>query len=150
MQMILFIGIQASGKTTLYNCVFAHHGLTHINLDILHSRSKEAIAIRTCLESRKSFVVDNTNPQRTDRQRYIPIAKSLGYEIIGIYFQSREEDCIKRNEQRANRVPRLAILCTGNKLQIPSYEEGFDQLYFARIIDNDSENEAYSFEITKF
>ncbi len=143
MQMILFIGIQASGKTTFYKNKLAHHGLVHVNLDTLHRRHREAIAIRDCLDSRKSFVVDNTNPEIADRKRYIPLAKSHGYEVIGIFFQSKVSDCIERNERRKRQVPRLAIPCTSNKLQMPSYDEGFDQLYFARIVDK-------GFEITEW
>ncbi len=135
-QMIIFIGIQASGKTTFYNSALACHGLAHVNLDTLHRRHKEAITIRTCFDNMKSFVVDNTNPQILDRQRYIPMAKSHGYEIIGIFFQSRVKDCVDRNEQRGRRVPLRAILSTSNKLQMPSYNEGFDLLFFARITDN--------------
>ena len=143
MQMIIFIGIQASGKSTFFRSMLANHGLVHINLDTLHRRHKESLAIRDCLDRRKSFVVDNTNPQIIDRQRYIPLAKAHGYEVLGIFFQSRVGDCIERNEQRQHRVPRIAIPCTSNKLQIPSYDEGFDQLYFVRIVDK-------SFEITKW
>ena len=61
-QMIVFIGIQASGKTTFFNSVLACHGLAHINLDTLRRRHKEAITIRACLDRMRSFVVDNTNP----------------------------------------------------------------------------------------
>ena len=137
--MILFIGIQASGKTTFYKRMLACHGLVHINLDTLRRRHKEMIAIRDCFDGRKSFVVDNTNPKISDRQRYVPLAKSHGYEVIGIFFQSRVQDCIERNERRGRRIPRYAIPCTSNKLQMPSYKEGFDQLYFARIVDNEFE-----------
>lgn len=136
-QIIIFIGLQASGKTTFYERVLARHGLVHINLDTLHKRHHEAMAVKACLDSRKSFVIDNTNPQITDRQRYIPLAKAQGYEVIGIFFQSRVKDCIKRNEQRERCVPTLAIPCTSNKLQMPTFDEGFDQLYFVKIADND-------------
>ena len=61
--------------------------------------------------------------------------------LIGVFFQSIVRDCIARNENRENAVPRQAIPCTQNKLQLPSYSEGFDKLYFARITDN-------GFEIT--
>lgn len=88
-------------------------------------------------------MVDNTNPQIIDRQRYISLARAYGYEVIGIFFQSRIEDCIKRNELRERRVPRCAIPSTSNKLQMPTYGEGFDQLYFVRIADN-------GFEIMKW
>ena len=142
-QMIVFIGIQASGKTTFYKERLACHGLAHINLDTLRTRNREAVAIEECLECGGSYVVDNTNPQIADRQRYIPLAKSHGYEVIGIFFQSRVKDCIERNTIRNNGLPRHAIPCTSSKLQIPTYSEGFDQLFFARIVDN-------GFEITKW
>lgn len=142
-QLIVFIGIQACGKTTFYKELLACHGLVHINLDTLHTRNKEALAIEECLECGISCVIDNTNPQIIDRQRYISPVKSHGYEVIGIFFQSRVQDCIERNEHRNNGVPLHAIPCTSNKLQMPSYSEGFDQLFFAKIVDN-------GFEITKW
>ena len=93
-QIIIFIGLQASGKTTFYESLLACRGLVHINLDTLHTRHQEAMAIRTCLDSKKSLVIDNTNPQIIDRQRYIPLVRAQGYEVIGIFFQSRVRDCI--------------------------------------------------------
>ena len=135
-QMILFIGIQASGKTTFYTKVLSPHGYVHINLDTLHTRHKEQVAISECYEQGVSFVVDNTNPEMADRSRYIPEAKQRGYEVIGIYFQSILKDCIARNKGRKNKVPRLAIPNTQNKLEMPDYSEGFDKLYFVQIKDD--------------
>ena len=42
---------------------------------------------------------------------------------------------MERNEKREGKakVPRNAIAATSNKLEIPSYAEGFDQLYFAHM-----------------
>ena len=135
--MIVFIGIQASGKTTFYNKLLACHGYAHINLDTLRTRNKECLAIQACYNQRKSFVIDNTNPEKTDRLRYIPDAKEHGYEVIGIFFQSIVRDCIARNEERESKVPLRAIPCTQNKLQLPEYAEGFDKLYFVRIKENE-------------
>ena len=95
-QMILFIGIQASGKTTFYTKVLSQHGYVHINLDTLHTRHKERVAISECYKQGVSFVVDNTNPEKADRARYITEAKQHGYEVIGVYFQSILKDCIAR------------------------------------------------------
>ncbi len=132
-KMILFMGIQASGKTTLYHKQF--HEYVHINLDTLHTRNKEKIAIEECLAHRKSMVIDNTNPTRMDRARYISFARAHGYQVIGYFFQSRVADCITRNEKREKKahVPRTAIAATSNKLELPDYEEGFDMLYFVHI-----------------
>ena len=129
------MGIQASGKSTFFESVLAKHGYAHINLDTLHTRHREQTAILDCYLKAASFVVDNTNPEKTDRLRYIPEAKKQGYEVIGIFFQSIVKDCILRNEGRERQVPRHAIPCTQNKLQLPEYAEGFDRLYFVSIAD---------------
>ena len=135
-QIIVFIGIQASGKTTFYKSLLAPLGYGHVNLDTLHTRYKEQELLHKYFLSSKSFVVDNTNPEMADRERYIPIAKTNGYEVIGIFFQSIVRDCIARNGKRDCAVPLKAIPCTQNRLQLPSYSEGFDELYFVRITDN--------------
>jgi predicted kinase len=133
-QAIIFIGIQASGKTTFYNQMLS--GYTHISLDVLNTRNKENIALNECLNNGRSFVIDNTNPEIADRAGYIKKAKEFGYQVIGIFFQSKVRDCVLRNEQRGGKVPQKAIACTSNKLQLPSTMEGFDELYFVRIENN--------------
>ena len=132
-QAIVFMGIQASGKTTFYEQMLASRGYVHISLDILHTRNKEDKLLTECLENGRSFVVDNTNPEISVREKYIIKAKEYGYQLIGIFFQSKVKDCMQRNEQRGLKVPQKAIACTSNNLQMPSVEEGFDELYFVSI-----------------
>ena len=81
---ILFTGLQASGKTTFWRQRFPD--VVHVNLDTLHTRNKERQLLEDCFSSGTSFVVDNTNPTRKDRERYIVPAKENGYRIIGYYF----------------------------------------------------------------
>lgn len=140
-QAIIFIGIQASGKSSFYENLLSCHSYTHINLDTLHTRNKEHKEICNCYDKTLSFVIDNTNPEKNDRARYIPEAKSHGYEVIGFFFQSILKDCIARDGMRERHVPSHAISCTQNKLQMPEYSEGFDKIYFVRITDK-------GFEIT--
>ena len=92
-----------------------------------------------CLNIGKSFVIDNTNPEVSDRKLYIQKAKEYGYQVIGIFFQSIVKDCVLRNEERGGKIPSKAIACTSNKLQMPSKAEGFDELYFVRINNNEFE-----------
>ena len=81
----------------------------------------------------KSFVVDNTNLSQESRARYINLAKSAGYRLIGYYFQSKAVDSIVRNRQRSapQIVPDLAIWGAAKRLKLPKTSEGFDQLYYA-------------------
>lgn len=130
-KMLLFTGIQASGKTSFYKMHF--EGMyEHISLDILHTRNKERIAIEECINNGRSFVVDNTNPAKNDRKKYISIAKQNEYQVIGYYFKSSIRECALRNEKREGRarVPGCAIANTSNRLEIPDYDEGFDCLYY--------------------
>ncbi|MBD5473326.1 MAG: ATP-binding protein [Lachnospiraceae bacterium] len=130
---IIFIGIQASGKSTFYHERFKDH--VHINLDTLHTRNKETMLLQECVESGCSFVVDNTNPTRVGREKYIRVARDNNYRIHGYYFQSSVSDCIARNRKREGqaRVPDQAVAGTHRKLELPEYEEGFDELFYVRL-----------------
>lgn len=78
------------------------------------------------------MAIDNTNPTRADRARYIPAARSAGYRVIGYFLESKLQACLARNAMREGRerVPDVAILGTSKKLMMPAYGEGFDELYF--------------------
>lgn len=130
--MAIIIGIQASGKSTF--CEKYLSSFYRINLDTLKTRYQEQLAIDECLKSGKNFVIDNTNPTIEERKKYILQAKKEGYHIIGYFVESKIKDCIERNNLRVGKacVPTKAIAATSNKLQLPSYEEGFDQLYFVK------------------
>ncbi|MCR5811431.1 MAG: AAA family ATPase [Lachnospiraceae bacterium] len=135
---VIMIGIQASGKSA-----FCRKGLpdslVRISLDELNTRNKEKNLLTDCISKGLSIVIDNTNPRKEDRQRYIPILKKNEYRIVGYFMQSRIADCISRNKNRSekDRVPDIAIAATSNKLELPEYAEGFDELYFVRFSDND-------------
>lgn len=135
---IIFIGLQASGKSTFYHQRWEKDHV-HINLDILHTRNKERLLLEDCLKKGRSFVVDNTNPAVADREKYILMAKEYGYETEGYFFRSVIVDCVERNRKRTGKscVPEKAIVYTSNRLELPSYREGFDRLYFVRIEQNE-------------
>ena len=134
--MAIMIGIQGSGKSTF--CQEHLSSFCRINLDTLKTRNKEHLLIDECLSEGKNFAIDNTNPTRADRARYISLAQENGYYIIGYFMESKIKDCIARNALREGkaRVPDCAIAATSNKLEIPSFEEGFNELYFVK---NDGE-----------
>ncbi len=131
--LFILIGIQASGKTT-----FAHKFLpdyTYISLDELHTRNKEQTALETALKTGFNCVVDNTNPSRQERKKYINWARFNHYKTVGIYFRSSIAQSRQRNARRAGKaqVPLKAILATAKRLELPSLQEGFDELYYIKI-----------------
>lgn len=127
-------GIQATGKSTFYKQYFADTHL-RINLDMLKTRHRENLIFQACLEAKQPFVIDNTNPTAENRQKYIALAKPAGFKIIGYYFQSKLKDALRRNQTRAGKacIPEPGIRAAYSKLQIPSFSEGFDILYYVTL-----------------
>lgn len=136
METVIYIGIQATGKSTFYKDNFFR---THIriNLDMLKTRHREKLLFETCLQMKQSFVIDNTNPTRNDRSRYISLAKNSGFHITGYYFRSDISSALRRNNKRfvSERIPEKGIKGTYSRLQLPSYDEGFDELYYVTIVE---------------
>lgn len=136
-QAILLMGIPASGKSSFYRETYAGQGVTHINLDTLRTRHREQVLLQESLENRRSFVVDNTNTLPEERARYIEPARRAGYEVSGFFFRSCVSECLQRNELRENAVPKAAIAAMSKRLTLPSYDEGFDHLYFVSLADGE-------------
>ncbi len=133
--IIIMMGIQGSGKSTF--CAKNFPEYTRINLDTLRTRKKEKDALWLAINRKENIIIDNTNPTASDRKKYIEAGKASQYRIIGYFMQSRLQECIEQNDSRQGKekIPSIAIACTSNKLEMPGYEEGFDELYFVKITD---------------
>lgn len=134
------IGLQASGKTTFRTHRFlAPH--TVISLDeidpkgnVKNAREREAQLLGEALAARRDIVIDNTNPTRQERAVYIEAAKQAGYRVSGYYLRSDLKECMARNAARKNKnVPEIALKSTIKRLERPSWDEGFDELYYVYI-----------------
>lgn len=135
MQAIIFCGIQGSGKSTFYKERFFHTHL-RISLDLLRTRHREQLFLEACLSTQLRFVVDNTNPTKAERQKYIEMARANRYEVIGYFFETGVQEAVTRNNTRTGRfkVPEKGIYGTLKRLQVPTMEEGFDRLYRVRLL----------------
>ncbi|RPD44880.1 kinase [Hymenobacter sediminis] len=137
MQLIVFCGIQATGKSTFYQQRFFHSHV-RISMDLLRTRNRERRMLELCLETQMPCVIDNTNPTATERARYIEPARAAGFRVIGYFFQSIAAEALVRNLERpvARQVPEVGIRATRNRLELPGYPEGFDELYFVRVAED--------------
>ncbi|MBO0725551.1 MAG: AAA family ATPase [Blastocatellia bacterium] len=137
MEAIIFIGIQATGKSTFFQRrFFATH--VRINLDMLKTRNRERILVAACLEARQPFVIDNTNVTRESRAGYVSQAKAAGFSVAGYYFKSALKDSLERNRQRNGKslIPEKGIIGAYRKLEPPGFDEGFDRLFYVEIGDD--------------
>jgi predicted kinase len=132
MEAVVFCGVQGSGKTTLYRDRFLE---THarVSMDLLRTRGREEIFVRVCLDTGQRFVVDNTNPTPSERRRYVEPARAAGFRVIGYLVEVDPAEALARNAQRParRRVHVAGVVGTGRRLQRPTLEEGFDELWHA-------------------
>ena len=141
MDLIIFTGLQASGKSTFYSTYFA---ATHnyVSKDALRNNKnpnkRQFQLIESALQTQHSVVVDNTNPTIEVRKPLIELGRVYGATIIGYYFVPDLSQSLKRNRQRTGKakVPDVALYTTHKKLEAPSYAEGFDKLYNVQIAGN--------------
>jgi len=90
------------------------------------------------LQAGHSVVVDNTNVTLEGRAELIRLGRLYNATITGYYFESQISQCLERNRQRTGkaRVPDVAIFVTFKKLVRPSYQEGFDRLFYVRLSED--------------
>ena len=134
-QLIIFIGAQASGKSSFYLLNLSHSHL-RINLDMLKTRHRENIIFAAALASKTQMVIDNTNPTAEDRARYIQRAKDAGFTVMAYFFETDLNSTLQRNSLRTGKahIPEIGVRATYKKLQPPSLAEGFDQILKLKII----------------
>lgn len=137
MQLIIFTGIPAAGKSTFYQRYFYHSHL-RINLDMLKTRHRERTIFEAAIASKTKIVIDNTNPTIEERTRYIPAAQAAGYDIVSYYFDTDLKSTLIRNEQRTGKakIPVVGIKAKFNQLQRPTLDEGFQEIYQVHIVPN--------------
>lgn len=134
MEMIMLIGIPGSGKSS-----FCKENLfdtyLRISLDLLNTRNREWRLIALAFSLQQKMVVDNTNVTKAERAAYIAEAKRNKFSLTGYYFESRLEVCLQRNEARLGKgkINKVGVIAKHKALELPSYDEGFDKLYYVRL-----------------
>jgi predicted kinase len=147
-ELVIFVGLQASGKSTFFRERFAADH-EHVSKDLFRNnrnrnkRQKELI--KAALGAGRSVVVDNTNPTVEDRRPLVGLGHGFGARIVGYYFESAVRECLARNARREGkeRVPDVAIYATAKNLVPPAREEGFDELLYVQLNDSAFEVRAY-------
>lgn len=134
MEVVLFAGLQASGKTTFYRTFYAtSHVLVSKDLFRNNRRPqrRQMQLIEEAMRNGQSVVVDNTNPTAEDRAPIIAMAREFNVAALGFAFESRLEECLARNASRSGkaRVPDRALFVTSQRLALPTLSEGFSRLF---------------------
>jgi len=139
-ELVVFTGLQASGKTTFYRERFATTHV-HISKDAWpNARKKEERQRRLVdenLGAGRSVVVDNTNPTPMERAPLIAIARSLGARVTSYAFLATVEEALRRNAMREGRarIADVGIYSVAKQLVLPTETEEFDERFVVRLAD---------------
>jgi len=128
--LILTIGISASGKSTWAEAYCRNNGAVNINRDDLRfslsgfrtwscykfkkpfealiTRVQEAIA-REAVSTKSDIVISDTNLNPSYHVKWHNFAVENGYTLKKEFFDTSVEECIKRDTQRANGVGAAVI-----------------------------------------
>jgi hypothetical protein len=74
-----------------------------------------------------------TRTPRRPSARYVEPARAAGFRVVGYLVEIDVADALARNERRSGRerVPVAGVVGTSRRLQRPTLEEGFDELWHA-------------------
>ena len=66
-RMVIMMGIPGSGKSTFFHR-YLQQDFVRVNLDTLKTRHREKLLIEDCIAKGCNYAIDNTNPQKADRE----------------------------------------------------------------------------------
>lgn len=150
-EIVIFVGLPASGKSTFARKHFVPHGYVHVNQDTLKTKEKCFKAAMDALAAGKSVVIDNTNPEPATRGMYIQAAKEKGIPVRCLHFRTPEELTHHLNLFREKvfgvpHVPGVAYATCKKKMVEPTIAEGFTEIipvHFSATFDNPDHQVAF-------
>ena len=162
-ELVILVGIQASGKTTFYRRRLAGEYI-HVSLDNWRGKSnnrrreREAVfeGLKTAAsdDDLRGVVVDNTNTTVETRRRYFEYAVAVDdvqVRMTAYFFDAALDDCLARNAERPADapvgepyyVPTAAIRRFSAQREPPTHAEGFERVFRVKITDD------HEFDVTE-
>lgn len=134
MELVVFVGLQASGKSSFYR---AHFAATHVHVskdlfpNARNKAARQGREITLALEAGRDVVVDNTNASVEERRAILEVAERFDVRVVAYEFESIFEACMQRNALRVGhaRVPDVGIKGTAKRLTRPTHAEGFANIF---------------------
>lgn len=133
--MVIMVGLPASGKSHFSKTHLVPEGYEWINRDTLASAEKCLVVAKAAIEEGHSVVIDNTNPDPAARKPFIDAAKKAGYTVRAFVWKTPREVCdhlnwvrVKETQGRVRRLPDVAFNMCNKKLTEPTKSEGFTEI----------------------
>ncbi len=129
--LIIMIGFPGSGKSTFINKYLANYEI--ISLDNEKTISKCLKLLNKYMEEGKNIVIDNTNPSKDSRKKFIDIAIKNKYNTRCFKMLTTENHSMHNNYYRylyknQKFVPTLVYNMYKKKYEEPELSEGFYEI----------------------
>jgi len=135
LEMIIMIGLPASGKSTFTQKYLVPNGYTRVNRDTLGTAAKCIKVAQEALSEGVSVVIDNTNGIPEKRAEFISLAKKMRVPVRCFYFTTSRELAAHLNYVRVRetggkikRIPEVAYNNYLKYFQPPSTSEGYSEI----------------------
>jgi bifunctional polynucleotide phosphatase/kinase len=143
MEMVLLIGPPASGKSTFAKTYYPNY--IYCNKDTDKTDSKCLTKAKKGIENGKSIIIDNTNPSKKSREKYIQLAKDNNYNVKGYIIEINDDLTRHLNYYRTQKsggkiklIPDIAYRMYKSKFENPLKSEGFNDIiiYKSNILES--------------
>ena len=143
MELVLLIGLPASGKSSFFQHRLADTH-TKISKDLMKGKRnrdhKQRVLLEECASRDQPVVLDNTHPSKASRAPWIRWAQERKWKVKGYYLSCSVEECQRRNARRdpSEIVPDVGFLLAADFLTCAGFLaslsplNGFDRIGFLR------------------
>ena len=129
---ILYVlcGSPASGKTTLSKKIAEEHNAIRLSFDEMKClQHKELLPyIVESLQDGKCVVVDSLYTRAVWRRAVLEVTKDIKCRRILVYMNTPLEECVCRNAQRQNPLPKFMVEGIYKSIEHPTLDEGWDEI----------------------
>jgi bifunctional polynucleotide phosphatase/kinase len=133
--LIITVGYPGSGKSHMSNILNKQYDIQIVNQDTCKTNSKCLKLCKQSIDANKSVIVDNTNPTREIRKKFIDLVSKKNYKIICLNFTTSMEISQHNNKFRnyitnnaVNKIPDVVYYTFRKKYEQPELDEGFNKI----------------------
>jgi bifunctional polynucleotide phosphatase/kinase len=135
-EVVVFVGLPASGKSSVYRDGFKSLGYVHINRDTLKTAAKCERVLRAALQGGKPAAVDNTNPSPAARRVWVQIAQEFNVPVRCVLMDVPKDVALHLNKVRETlpdqyqkaHVPEMVYNKFAKDYSEPTTSEGFKEV----------------------
>lgn len=134
LEVIIMVGCPGSGKSFFCEKFLISKGYARVNRDKLGSWQKCVKVMEETLSTKKKVVIDNTNPNKEARKRYIDVAKKYNV-VCRCFLMKIDVPHAKHNnkfreltDKSHMKVSDIIINSYFKQFEEPTLEEGFKEI----------------------